>query len=207
MVLGMAIFAAAVVGVLAFLAAARTTEPVLIAARDLPAGHTIEAADLTVSEVKLDGPLALLAISEVETIAVIGRTLSSPVHAGEMIVWPDLASGTLIGPNEVGITVPVSADAVYSGLRPGQAVAVLATRDVRTPNSQTVTLLDHAVVYEMTREPGRIAVSRSSDGSTEERGLTNVTLVVPRAEAERLAHAVVNWEITLAILPPESGER
>jgi hypothetical protein len=60
------------------------------------------------------------------------------------------------------------------------------------------------MVYDVTFEPGRLTVGRSADDE-EARGLTNVTLIVPRAEAERLAHAVVNWELTLALLPPEPG--
>jgi hypothetical protein len=63
-------------------------------------------------------------------------------------------------------------------------------------------LLERAVVYDVTLEPGRLTVGRSSDGE-EARGLTNVTLVIPRSEAERLAHALVNWQVTLALLPQQ----
>jgi Flp pilus assembly protein CpaB len=188
-----------------FWGAARETAPVVVAARDLPPGHVIQASDLEVEEVKLDGRLSSLAVPEAELDTLVGRTLSGRVHAGEMLVGPDLASGARIGPGEVGMTVPVNADAVFSGLSPGDAVAVLATRDKDKPTSQTVTLLERAVVYEMAREPGRIAVSSGSGDDQEQRGLTNVTLVVPRVEAERLAHAVVNWELTLALLPAQGG--
>lgn len=122
-----------------------------------------------------------------------------------MVVWPDLASGPVIGPGEVAVTVPVEADAVYPGLRSGDAVAVLATRDKGKPESQTVTLLERAVVYDISLEPGRIAIGSGGDGAEENRGLTNVTLVVPRSEAERLAHAVVNWALTLALLSPQDA--
>ena len=39
----------------------------------------------------------------------------------------------------------------------------------------------------------------------EERGLTNVTLLVPRSEAEGVANATVNGTITLALLPPSDA--
>jgi hypothetical protein len=68
-----------------------------------------------------------------------------------------------------------------------------------------VTLLERAIVYDVSLEPGRIAIGRGGDGGEEERGLTNVTLVVPKSEAERVAHAVVNWDLTLALLAPDDG--
>jgi Flp pilus assembly protein CpaB len=202
MLLGVALVAISVVGGVIFWGAARETAPVLVAASDLPAGHVVTASDLTVADVKLAGRLESLAVPEADLSSVVGRTLAGRLYAGEMLVWPNLASGPTIGASEVGMTVPVKPEAMYSGLRPGDAVAVLATRDKDKPTSQTVTLLDRAVIYETAREPGRIAVSRDSGSDEQDRGLTNVTLIVPRADAERLAHAVVNWELTLALLPP-----
>jgi len=204
MLLGVALVALSVVGGLLFWGAARETVPVLIADSALPPGHVIQASDLSIAQVKLDDRLSSLAIPEADRSAVIGRVVSNDVHAGAMLLWPDLATGSVLGQNEVAMTVPVQAEAVYSRIRPGDAVAVLATRDKDKPQSQTVTLLERAVVYDVTFEPGRLTVGRSADGE-EARGLTNVTLIVPRAEAERLAHAVVNWELTLALLPPEPG--
>lgn len=206
---GVVLVAVSTIGGLVFWNATRETVPVVVASTDLFPGHILQASDLNIAEVKVDGELAALSIPGEDLNAVIGQSLSVTVHAGEMLVRPDLASGSLIGPDEVGITVPVDAEAVYAGMRPGDAVTVLATRDVNSANSQTITLLERVDVYEISREPGRLAVSRGSDAGTEERGVANVTLIVPRAEAERLAHAVVTWRITLAILPPgpaqESG--
>jgi Flp pilus assembly protein CpaB len=201
MLAGVALIALSVSGGLLFWSATRETVPVLIAETALPPGHVISAEDLTIAQVKLDGRLASLAIPEAERSAVIGRVVGKDVHAGAMLLRPDLASRPVLGSGEVAMTVPVQAEAVYSRLRPGDRVAVLATRDKDKPTSQTVTLLERAVVYEVSLEPSRLSVGRASDGE-EMRGLTNVTLVVPRAEAERLAHAVVNWELTLALLPP-----
>jgi Flp pilus assembly protein CpaB len=204
MLLGVALVASSVVGGLVFWGAARETVPVVVAAADLPAGHVLQTSDLSVAEVKVDGRLSSIAVPESDLTSVVGRTLSGSVYAGEMLVQPNLANGPIIGSSEVGVTIPVNAEAVFSGLRPGDAVAVMATRDVDKPTSQTVTVLERAVIYEVSLEPGRVTVSRSGDG-TEERSLTNVTLIVPRAEAERLAHAIVNWEVTLALLPPPAN--
>ena len=204
MLLGVALVALSVVGGLLFWGAARETVPVLIADSALPPGHVIQSSDLSIAQVKLDDRLSSLAIPEADRNAVVGRVVGNDVHAGAMLLWPDLATGSVLGQNEVAMTVPVQAEAVYSRIRPGDAVAVLATRDKDRPQSQTVTLLERAVVYDVTFEPGRLTVGRSADDE-EARGLTNVTLIVPRAEAERLAHAVVNWDLTLALLPPEPG--
>lgn len=205
MLLGVALVAVSVVGGLLFWGWTSETVPVLVAARDIPAGHVIQADDLSVTRVRLEGSLSSLAVREGELDQVTGRTAGTAVHAGEMVVWPDLASGPVIGPNDVAVTVPVEADAVYPRLRAGDAVAVLATSNKGKPESRTVTLLERALVYHVSLGPGRIAIGRGSDGREEDRGLTNVTLVVPKSEAERLAHAVVNGDVTLALLAPDSG--
>jgi Flp pilus assembly protein CpaB len=204
MLLGVALVALSVVGGLLFWGAARETVPILVADTDLTPGHVIQPSDLSIAQVKLDDRLSSLAIPEADRSAVVGRAVGQEVHAGAMLLWPDLATGPVLGSSEVAMTVPVQAESVYSHLRPGDTVAVLATRDKDKPQSTTVTLLDRAVVYDVTFEAGRLSVGRSADDE-ETRGLTNVTLIVPRAEAERLAHAVVNWQLTLALLPPEPG--
>jgi Flp pilus assembly protein CpaB len=201
MLLGAALVVASVAGGLLFWGSARETTSVLVAARDLPAGHVLTSSDIAVEQVRLDGNLSSLAISETELSQAVGRTTSGPVYAGEMVVWQDLAGGPAIGPDEVAMTVPVEADAVYAGLRPGDAVSLLATEEQRTAGSQTVTLLERTVVYDVSYEAAPVSIGRGS-GNDDGRGLKNVTLVVPRAEAERVAHATVNGTLTLALLPP-----
>lgn len=203
MLLGVALAAASVIGGLLFWGSARETVPVLVAARDLPAGHVLEADDLSVAQLRLEGDLSSLAIPDAELDSVAGKTTGTAVHAGEMLVWPDLAEGPVIGPDEVAITVPVEADAVYPGLRAGDSVAVFGTSDKGEPGSETVTLLDSAVVYDISLAPGPIAIGQDGE---EGHGLSNVTLVVPRSEAERVAHAVVSWDVTLALLSMQEGE-
>ena len=205
MLLGVALVAASVVGGLLLWGSASETVPVLVAARDIPSGHVLHDDDLSVAQVRVEGNLSSLAVPEGDLDQAAGRTAGTAIHAGEMVVWPDLASGPVIGPNDVAVTVPVEADAVYPGLRAGDTVAVLATSDKGKPESRTVTLLEWAVVYDVSLEPGRITIGRDSDGGQEDRGLTNVTLVVPKSEAERVAHAVVNSDLTLALLAPDNG--
>ncbi len=206
MLLGIALVAVSITGGLLFWGSARDSVPVLVAARDLPAGHVLERSDLTVTRLRSEGALSSLMIAEAELDSVTGRMLGTPLHAGELVVRPDLASGPVLGPKEAAITIPVQADAVYPGLRPGDAVAVLATPGDGDSEGLTVTVLERATVYDVSLEPGRIAIGRDGEGSDDGRGLTNVTLVVPRSEAERVAQATVSWTVTLALLSQgESG--
>ena len=201
--LGVALVAASVVGGLLFWGSTSNTLPVLVAGRDIPAGHVIQQDDLSVARVRLEGSLSSLAVHDDDLDAVAGRTAGTAVHAGEMLVWPDLATGPVIGPNEVAVTVPVAADAVYPGLRPGDAVAVLATSNKGKPDSRTVTLLERALVYDVSLETARVSIGSNSSDDT--RGLTNVTLVVPRSQAEQVAHGLVNSDLTLALLSAQNS--
>ena len=106
----------------------------------------------------------------------------------------------MIGPNDVAVTVPVKADAVYARLRRGDEVAVMATSDKGKPQSLTVALLERATVYDVALESSRVSLGGGSD--EQDGRLTNVTLLIPRSEAERVAHAVVNAELTLLLLAP-----
>ena len=205
MLVGVVLVAISLIGGLVFWRAARQTVPVVAVARDLPAGHILTAGDLSVAQVKLEGTQAALAIPAAELDGLVGRSVGGTIHAGELLMRPDLASGPVLGPDDVAITVPVRADGVYPRLRPGDAVAVLATRDKGKPTSQTDTLFPRATVYAVSLKPGAVATSAGSTDEDASRTVSNVTLLVPRAAAEALAHAAVTAELTLAVLSTSRG--
>lgn len=200
---GLLLVAVAVAGGLAFWNAARVTEPVVVAARDIPAGHVIERSDLALAEARLEGPLASLAFGEADLSTIVGGTAAGAIHDGELVVRPDLGTGPLIGADDVAVTVPVAADTVYPELRPGDVVAVLATSERGKPQSRTVTLLERATVFSVVIEASRVSLGNDGDEAGRP---ANVTLVVPRSEAERVAHALVNETLTLVLLPPAAPE-
>jgi Flp pilus assembly protein CpaB len=201
---GLALVAVAVVGGLSLWRQAQITTPVVVAAREIAPGLVIERSDLEVTQARLEEPLAALALSEAEISAVVGRTASGPIHPGELVMRPDLGTGPVIGPDQLAVTVPVQADAVYARLRRGDEVAVMATSDKGKPQSLTVALLERATVFDVALESSR--VSLGGGGNSQEDGrLTNVTLLIPRADAERVAHAVVNAELTLLLLAPDAA--
>lgn len=201
---GLALVAVAVVGGLTLWRQAQVTVPVVVAVRDIAPGHVIERADLEVTQARLEGPLAALSIGESEISGVVGRTAVGTIHAGELVVRPDLGTGPIIGPDQVAVTVPVQADAVYARMRRGDEVAVMATSDKGKPQSLTVALLGRATVFDVAIESSRVSLGGIGGGTEEKGRLTNVTLLIPRAEAERVAHAVVNAQLTLLLLasPP-----
>lgn len=202
LLVGLALVAVALVGGLSLWRQAQITSPVIVAAREIAPGHVIERGDLEVTQARLEGPPAALALSESELDGIVGRTAAGAIHAGELVVLPDLGSGPVIGLDQVAVTVPVQADAVYARLRRGDEVAVMATSDRGKPQSLTVALLERATLFDVALESSR--VSLGGGGNTEEDGrLTNVTLLIPRSEAERVAHAVVNAELTVLLLAPE----
>ena len=177
---------------------------VVVAARDIPPGHVIQRDDLALSEASLSDALESLALEGTELETAIGRTAGTAIHAGELVVRPDLADGSALGADHVAVTIPVEADSVYAGLRPTDEVALLATVNVGEPDSTTTTLLDRAVVFDVALERG-IVRSTSADGTQAEGDVTNVTLAIPRSEAERVANALVNAELTVVLLSRSAG--
>jgi Flp pilus assembly protein CpaB len=202
MLLGIALVAVSIIGGLLLWGSASDTTAVVVANKDMPQGHVIEAGDLSTTQLRAEGGLSSLLIPQAEVASLVGRTLGTRVVAGEPVIRPDLSSGPVIGPGEVAITIPVNADAVYPGLRPGDAVTVLGTAGGSQADGPTVTVLERALVYDVSAE--RSPTTIGSDGQST-RGLTNVTLVVPSGVAEQVAHAAVSWTVTLALLAADDA--
>ncbi|MCZ7576306.1 MAG: RcpC/CpaB family pilus assembly protein [Dehalococcoidia bacterium] len=204
MLVGFLLVAVSLVGGLLFWRSATDTTPILVATREIPPGHVIQRDDLRIGEARLDGSLASLVLTESELAAAIGRTSSTTIHAGEMLVRPDLAPGPVLGADEVAITIAVAADTIYPGLRPTDEVALLATTNAGRPESATVTLLDRATVFAIGLER-RVVRSSTSNSPNDGATLANITLAVPRSEAEAVAHAVANATITVVLLAPQES--
>jgi Flp pilus assembly protein CpaB len=204
MLAGALLVAVSLAGGLLLWRSATHTTPILIAARDIPPGHVIQRDDFRIGEARLDGGLASLALTQADLEAAVGRTTSTTIHAGEMVVRPDLASGPVLGADEVAVTIPVAADTIYPGLRPTDEVALLATSSAGRPESRTVTLLYRATVFAIGLER-RVIRSSTSDNPNDGATVANITLAVPRSEAEAIAHAVANATITVVLLAPQEN--
>jgi len=96
---------------------------VVVAARDLPAGATLTAADLRVARLPADvAPRAGVGRDD-----LVGRATAVPVPAGLPVVPDLLASGDLAGPPGTVVAAVRFADPAMAGLlTPGTRVDVLA---------------------------------------------------------------------------------
>jgi Flp pilus assembly protein CpaB len=98
---------------------------VLVAARDLPAGELITAADLTVVDFADDS----VPSGTVERATAQGRTLAAPLRAGEPVTDVRLVgAGLLQGyPGLVAVPIRIPDSAVVDLLKVGDEIDLLAT--------------------------------------------------------------------------------
>lgn len=180
-------------------------QPAVVAARDLPLGATLRAADLRVVRFAGD-PLPPGLLSSVDD--AVGRVVAVPVVAGSPVVTGHLTDADRDGLD--GLVPPghravrVSTD---DGLLPdrGSVVDVLVTLDPTLVASSgggdpTVTVARAARV--LAADGGEV----SGDGSAAAGAWSSgVTLLVTEEEAHRLAFALAHGVVTLALAPPEDA--
>ena len=123
--LGIALAALGALAAALLVTATGHREPVLAAARNIPAGSVITAADLTVASVSGSGITTIPARQETQ---VTGRTAAVGLRSGSLLVPADLTSATVPGPGQQLVPVPLkSSEMPASGLSPGDQVIVIAT--------------------------------------------------------------------------------
>src|SRR5690606_36384141 len=98
---GIALVGVSLAGGLVLWRGATDTTMVVVAARDIPPGHIIQRDDLALAEASLSGALDSLALEDTELETAVGRTAGTGIHAGEMLVGPDLADSTSLGADQV----------------------------------------------------------------------------------------------------------
>ena len=211
---------------LAFWSATFDTQAVLVAARDVPAGARLTAADVAVAHVRLGDAVYRTVIPASEHSDAIGRQLSQALVAHQLLARAHVTAPgpTTLGPHQLAMTIPVSADSAAGGrLRPGDAVRVLATfvslaAGPVESESHTAVVLPRATVYDVgyeertaavTTAAGGAMVNAGSGGDGRERAeraarITSVTLVVTQDQALDLARARWNGELDVVLLPPGS---
>src|SRR5215207_1632145 len=91
---GILLTLAALAGSLAFWVSASDARPVVVAARDLPAGATLRRADLDVVYVRLDDQLYHAALPGDALDSLIGRRLAEPAHAQQLLAPAQVAERT-----------------------------------------------------------------------------------------------------------------
>jgi pilus assembly protein CpaB len=174
--------------------------PVVVAARDLPLGATVAAADLTTvpRHASVTPPGALH-----DPGGAVGRVVAVPVVRGAVVQQAHLAArdragaGALVAPGQRAVRV-VPAD----GMRPepGAVVDLLAALDPAVapaaPGETGVAVARGARV---------LAVEDAGGDGTGSGATAGVTLLVAEDEAYDVAYAAANGVLSLALAPPEAA--
>jgi pilus assembly protein CpaB len=106
--------------------AARPTAPAVVAAGDLSAGHTLDAADLRLARLPpADRPAGLLT----DPAQALGQVLAAPVRRGEPLTDVRLVGPRLVdalGPGLVAVPVRLADGATVALVQPGDRVDLIA---------------------------------------------------------------------------------
>jgi Flp pilus assembly protein CpaB len=179
--------AAVVAGLQANAAPPPPRTPVLVAARDLPAGVVVRAADLTRVEVD---PAAVPAGVLPGARTAIGRTTTTPVRRGETLTDVRLVTSSLLDsyPGLVAVPVRIGDPGAVRLLRVGDRVDLLAADP---QGSGTAAVVGERVPVLAIPRPGEEAP-----------GLTNGALVVvglPPEAAREVAQASVSSYLSVVL--------
>ncbi|CAM3443182.1 SAF domain-containing protein [Nocardioides dubius] len=176
---------AVVSGLRALTPPAPATVAVTVAARDLPAGHTLSRSDLT----RLQAPPELAPYGALSPSAGAGRTLAGPLRRGTPLTDADLVAAPLLSghPGKVALPVRLTDAGVAALLRPGDRIDLIATR----PTDGSVHQVADAVSVITVPAP------RSGAGGTETGAL--VVLAVGDAQAREIAGAAASMFLTASI--------
>jgi Flp pilus assembly protein CpaB len=137
--------------VLGYSAAAGRRTPVLVAARNLPAGAVVRASDLRSSRIGADGDVLAALVTARQEPSIVGRRLAVPVGAGEPFPRAALVASSA-SPAAFTLAVP-AAHALGGQLQPGDHVSVLATFSSATGAATTQALARNLVVLAVGQPP------------------------------------------------------
>lgn len=194
-VLGLVLFAAALLIGRSVLEGAKTTVAVWAAAQDLRQDEALDAGELVRAEVKLPADVAAAYASASEDLE--GAVLTRPVVAGELIPTAWLSSGASATAGR-SMTIPVTPEhAVGGALRPGDRVDVFATFDSGDARARTSVLVRGVEVLDVV-EAGGLVVGEES--------VVGLTVAVTPGEAARLAFAIRTAELDIALVAGEGDD-
>ena len=178
---------------------------VVLAARDLPAGHRVAAADLRLAEMPVN---AIHPLARTDPAAVIGRFLLVPVVAGQVLLEAHLAPPAAPGPvaarlepGHVAFFVPLPVGRSLGGaVEAGDRIDLVFVRkgDFAAAGA-AYTLVHGARVLERRAEDG----SRYDETSAGSQLPLGLLVQVRPDEAARLAFAMEHG--TLYTVLPSSG--
>jgi len=193
-VVGLLLFSVGILATSGIIRQAQERTPVLVAARSLEPGHTIEQGDLRVAEIGLGPGIATLSANELESVE--GGVLRAPLEPGQLMTPGAVAAGPALSVGQVAISVGVAPQHAAGGsLRSGDRVQLLATEDPDQPTARTSRLLSAVEVIAVHQEQGPAADP-----------ILTVTLAISSDDATAVAQAANSGVLDLALLPAEEPE-
>lgn len=198
-------------------AAAPRLAPLLVAARDLPAGTRLSASLLAPARWPVEAlPAGHFAPGDARLAALEGRPLRAPVPAGLPLVEGHVtgagAAGgplaALLAPGMRAIAIPVSAASAVAGLiAPGDRVDLLLTRTL--PNGRTVTATVATGVkvlgLDQRLDPAAGPAGAAGQGDSGAAVPATVTLEATPRQAEAIALLETLGRVTLALRRPDEA--
>lgn len=188
-VVGLLLFIVGILATSGLVRQAKERTPVLVAARSLEPGETLQSEDLRVAEMGLASGVATVSADDLDS--VVGQELTSPVEAGQVLAPGAIASGPSFSAGQVALSVAVAPSRAAGGsLRSGDRVMLLGTEDPDRPTARTTILLSSVEV---------ISVDEAQ-GPGVEPNLT-VTLAVEQDDAPAVVQAANSGVLDLVLLP------
>lgn len=192
---------AAAMTILFFAPHMEPTRSIVVAARDLPTGHHIAAADLATVNLASD---AIPPSSTRRFEEITGQQLAVPIEQGSPIpksslLGPDLLTGA--PPGTSAVPVRASDAEGTSILRPGMRVNVVLTtgNGYETPTESRVIARGVTVLWNGSQSGNE---SSSWFGASSNQPGT-IVVAAPESEAARLAGATSEGKVSLLISPSE----
>ena len=171
---------------------------VLVATRDIAIGEMLDSDRLGLRQV----PQAYLDqrhIPAEKLSALVGARVSTPIRAGESLVWSDLANmhgerrdlADLIAQGMRALPIPAGAEGLFGGLlRPGDRVDILYT----ARGAATVTLLQNVLV---------LAVGPDTQNTGHRATGPVVTVSLSPEQAQTVVHARTQGSLEVALRHPD----
>jgi pilus assembly protein CpaB len=198
----------------------REGRPVVVAARDLPAGARVDAGDLATVMM----PTSLVPSGAMaERGSANRRVLASPIRSGEVLTDARLVGDGLLaglGAGSVASPLRLADPATATLLRPGDRIDVIAATSDWLASSDLPAERDHPVTSEAPTRGARVVAETvtvlAAGSSAAETGLlgpgpsTDAGLVVvalSRAQAVELAAAAVSAELSYILRDPAGTRR
>ena len=189
--LGACLVVLAVLAGALFLDRSQRLVPVYAAARDLPAGTSLQDGDLVAIRVRLPASALRHYLRPSADRRVAGAVLTAPVRR-ETLVPAESMLASSRDADLVELPVQVDPGDMAQGLRPGDSVQVLAAYTEGARRGRAVVLLPTAEVVQVLKDPAGLT------GSGQDRG---VQLRMPSDRAPIVAAAIATARIFVVKAP------